>query len=250
MSASRKFFISTLLIIAVAAGGAVLGSKIVMQRSEKENVERNLVQKVEKSSPDNIQENYSFEQFDSLYTQGSWNVTIEKGERYSVQIDIPRRAKEEVEVNLDTNTLILGLDSWMTALTKGTMKAKIVTPELEKIEAEGGSKVTFSGFEGEKLEMICKGAIQAVGDGNRYDELTIDADGAVTIDLKNSDVERARVELSGTGKVEIALLDGGSLSGSIEGLGKITYSGDDIEVSFDSGKGLSNIEHLDSFEQD
>ena len=250
MSASRKFFISRLLIIAVAAGGAVIGSKIVMQRSAKENLERTLVQKVEKSSPDTIQESYSFEQFDSVYTQGSWNVSIEKGESYFVQIDIPLRAKEEVEVKLDSNTLVLELDSWMTALMTGTMKARIVTPELKKIKVAGGSKVTFSGFEGEKLELICEGAIQTVGESNRYGELTIDADGAVTIDLKNSSVEHARVELSGTGKVEMALVSGGSLAGSIEGLGKITYSGDDIDVLVDSGKGLSNIQHVDSFEQD
>ncbi len=246
--ASSTFIISTVLIIAVAVGGAVIGSRILMQRSPKEKMERSLIQKVEKSSLDTIEENYALEQFNSVYAKGSWNISIKKGGSYSVHMEIPRGAKEKVEVKLDSDTLILELDSWLTTLTAGTMKANISTPELKKIEVEGGSKIAFSGFEGEELELICEGAIQVVGDNNTYGELVIDTEGAVTIDLTNSTAEHARVELSGTGKAELALISGGTLTGSIEGVGKINYSGEDIEVSIDSGKGFSNIEHVDTFD--
>ena len=163
--------------------------------------------------------------FRGVEIAGRWQVNVRRGDDWHVDLTYPENLEDRVKVHLRGDRLWLGLrpgTSWNEA--RFPVSADIVMPELEEVEVRGAAMVEVSGFQGRRLEIDISGAARLEGRDGRYDELELSVSGASDIDLRGIAVTDADIDLAGASNVTLTM-DGGVLSGSMAGAGRIEYYG-------------------------
>jgi len=179
-------------------------------------------------------QNFPLENFRSISFIGSWEVDLEQGDNWQVELTYPRALERSIRVALEGDKLVLDPGSkgrhrwnwnwWGGGKNQQRFTARIVMPELEAIEISGASDMDLSGFEGDKLDITISGAGNIEGDDGYYKELTLIMSGAGNVEMRDMTFVDAQVVLSGAGNVELGM-DGGVLSGNLSGFGNIEYYG-------------------------
>ena len=162
------------------------------------------------SSPD-------LKDFDSIRVDGKWEVDIEHSDEFFVELRIRTRKKDRTRVNVIDGTLVL--DNFHKRY-----EARIGMPALKSLKIEGLAEVDILGFDEESLDVVIDGLGHVDAENSRMDMLTLRIDGLGHADLRGLESLDARVDISGAGVVRLTM-NGGSLEGSIDGLGVIRYRG-------------------------
>ena len=166
---------------------------------------------------------YTFRDFDTVRTAGGWSVSITGGDGYSVEVTAAERVLEDVKVFTRGNVLHLVLDSGVRSVT-GNLTASITMPDLERLETDGGADVTLTGLDLDALEIDVDGAASIRAGQTRIGSLSIQTDGAASLDLSGAQVVNARLDMDGASRLDITMA-GGSLAGTVRGLGEVSYGG-------------------------
>lgn len=163
--------------------------------------------------------------FHDVEVAGRWQVKLSRGDDWQVDISYPEVLEDRVTVDVMGDRLRLGLESGASWNETGLpVSADIVMPALEDVDARGAAMIEVSGFQGRRLEIDIAGAARLAGRDGRYDELELSVAGASEIDLRGIAVTDADVDLAGASKVTLTM-NGGTLSGSMAGAGRIEYYG-------------------------
>ena len=174
------------------------------------------------SSPD-------FRDFDSIRLDGKWEVNIEHSDEFFVELTIRTRKKKGTRVDVIDSTLVLenSLENSDTGERRGSREryeARIGMPALKSLKIEGPTEVDIRGFDEESLDVFIDGLGDVHAHDSRTDMLTLRLDGLGHADLRGLESVDARVDIEGAGVV-LLTMNGGSLEGSIDGLGVIRYRG-------------------------
>jgi len=189
---------------------------------------------------------YDHTGFDGIEISGQWRVDVERGDTWSVAVDVPAELSEDVEVELRGDRLSLGFQGgWCVGCFREglELKATITMPELESLDMSGASFVTFSGFEGSNLSLDLSGSGQIRGEASRFDALALDMSGAASVELGDVPVRDAEVDVSGAGKVTL-LMAGGRLTGDMSGAANLEYSGT-VSVEDVDKSGMVSVRRLE-----
>lgn len=172
---------------------------------------------------------FELDGFTGVEVRGQWEVTIERGDSWAVELSYPAAAENRASARIDDQRLMIGLFT-AGSLTRfgqrpgARMSARVTMPSLETLSVSGAAKVTFSGFEGPKLGVTASGATDLRGASSRYHDLDLVLSGAGSLDLSDVFATNADVVLSGVGSLKLQL-DGGVLKGTASGAGSIEYAG-------------------------
>ena len=176
--------------------------------------------------PERISSNPDLTGFDGVEIRGAWRVRVIQGREWRVDLSYPEHLEEEIESYVLGDRLRLNHRKpdhrWRSPGLP--VAANIIMPELEELDFKGTGRVAVSGFRGHRIEIIVAGAIRLEGRDGRYDELDLSAAGASDIDLQGIVVTDAEVAVAGASDVTLTM-DGGELSGSMAGWGRIEYYG-------------------------
>jgi hypothetical protein len=194
-------------------------------------------------SGERVSRSYDLTGFDGVETNGQWQVTIERGDAWSVALEAPVELVANLEVEIEGgDELSLGYASgWCAACFRdeNVIEATITMPVLESLEISGASKLSFSGFEGSALSVDVSGAVDLRGADSRFETLTLDLSGAGAVDLSEVPTTNAEVDVSGAGNVKLRMA-GGRLTGDMSGAANLEYSGTVSEESVEES-GFVNI---------
>jgi hypothetical protein len=184
--------------------------------------------------------------FTGVEVRGQWEVTIERGDTWAVELSYPAAAENRASAQIEDQRLLIGTFTtgfWTHFGEREGLKmtAHVTMPSLETLSVSGAAKVTFSGFEGPRLGVTASGATNLRGASSRYRDLDLVLSGAGSIDLSDVVGTNANVVLSGVGSVRLRL-DGGVLKGTASGAGSIEYSGTVSEERIDKS-GAVGIRH-------
>lgn len=136
-----------------------------------------------------LRDQYGLRDFKRVDLSGLFDVQIEKGDDYAVELDGTQKEKDRYDVYLSGETLVIDFDDdnnvfWKKDLFKDDkVKIKITMPDLEDLKIKGAGKLSFQGFEGDEMEIDILGAVEAEGEIS-VQNLTIDLTGASTLELK------------------------------------------------------------------
>jgi phage shock protein PspC (stress-responsive transcriptional regulator) len=138
-----------------------------------------------------LRDQFGLEDFSSIDLSGLFDVRIEQGDVYAVQLDGPEREKKRYDVYREQETLVIEYKNedkffWKKDLfDEDKVKITITMPDLKELDVKGAGKLTFQGFREQDIEIKLTGAVN--GEGDIYSEnLTIDLTGASTLELKGS----------------------------------------------------------------
>ncbi len=122
---------------------------------------------------------YDFTGFTRLQTDHGFNLTVERGDQFSVSVSVDDNLVEDyLEVEMEGDTLRIGLTSRRT-YAGVTAVATVTLPALEGVEASGAASVEASGFaSGDPLSVELSGASSLTLAGVSAGDVTVEASGA------------------------------------------------------------------------
>jgi phage shock protein PspC (stress-responsive transcriptional regulator) len=136
-----------------------------------------------------LNDQYGLKDFTSVDLSGLFDVRIEQGDVFAVQMDGPESEKKRYEVYREQETLVIEYKNkdkffWKKDLfDDDKVKITITMPELKELNVQGAGKLKFGGFRSQDIEIKLSGAL--TGDGDIYAEnLTVELTGASTLELK------------------------------------------------------------------
>ena len=183
-----------------------------------------------------VSRSYPLKYFSGIKASGKWNLQLQSGETYAVQIEAPEYFLEGLIVEKEKDVLNLDIKrGWR--LKSGELKAQVTLPSLKSLHVSGSVTVDMNGFEGERLKIKASGSTRLGGRANKLYYLTLKGSGSTKLDLLDNPITFVDIDLSGSSAVSVTMA-GGDLKGSISGSGTVVYDGDirDQEVSI-SGSG-------------
>jgi len=161
--------------------------------------------------------------FDAVHANGVWDIEISNGENRQIAIHAPESALPYIVVENNNRTLYLDTTKKPDHVTEYP-KAFITIPELKGIDLKGVVNLDFKGFRSRSISIRTQGCNLVKGNDNVIDRLHLDGEGLSKIDLSDSPSIHADVDYEGAYKVDLSM-KGGRLTGKLDGLGKVAYSG-------------------------
>lgn len=128
--------------------------------------------------------------FESIELSGLFDISIEKGDDYSVEITGSNDQKEHYDIYIENKTLVIDYDNdhdrsfWKNKFSEDDkVIINITMPHLRDLDVKGAGKLRFRGFKESDVEIKLSGAVVADG---RLDATSIDIDitGASFLDLE------------------------------------------------------------------
>ena len=114
-----------------------------------------------------------------------------------------------------------------------TVRIMITAPAIEALTLAGAVNGKIVGLDAAELTVFSQGATNLVFEHSTIGDLTLQTAGAANIDLGDSLVENGVLDMSGASQLVINM-NGGSLTGRVEGVGNVRYSGDVSSVDVDT----------------
>jgi hypothetical protein len=191
-----------------------------------------------------VETEYDLDGFTSVDARAASDVTIVKGDVFSVTITSDDNIADSLDVSLSGSTLIVSRNP---GLSFGTtiFKAEVVMPELDSLRISEASVIKSSGFEAAdafdvdvssagkgNLSFISAGNIKAnvreagnlvVSSLSPAGDLDVACSSASTADFRNCVSDDVMVNITGAGTAWVNL--SGFLSGSIVEASKLYYKG-------------------------
>lgn len=175
------------------------------------------------SRSDSVSETLDLDDFDSVIVEGAWKVSIYQSQDYGVEINYPSNMGDQILASLRGSQLVLGARDWH-ASSGDDLIAYIYLPTLSELRIEGAADASFQGFSENEMNVFLDGAAQIKGYDSDVADLNVRLQGIGQIDLEGVEAVNATVNLEGAGEIKLDM-KGGELTGSLEGLGHVSYSG-------------------------
>lgn len=191
-------------------------------------------------SGNEITKSYDLSGFDAISATGAWDISVNKGDTYAVEVVVPENVEQRLDVHSSGGSLTIGLKPG-TTLTDWRLKASVTMPSLNAISLSGANRARLTGFSGDQLRVSCSGAATVSGSGGGYKAMEIRGSGAASVDFHGLPAVKANVVMSGAGQARLEM-QGGALTGRLSGAAKVVYGG---SVSTQSIKtsGIGNVSH-------
>lgn len=229
-------FVSLLIIVTIVGARVALGN--IFGTTAKVTSEL-----VTDGKDDRAVVRYDFSEFDEIAVAGAWTINITEGETYSVVVHSPESVKDLIAVKQKGKRLYFEDVFRFARFKSGTINADVTMPSLTSYQVDGAASVYIHGFDEERLDIEINGASTVRGENNVTDMLEVELNGAGQVDFGGSETKNADVDIDGVGTVTISIT-GGTLDGSINGLGTIKYYGEISENRIDID-GLGSVKKVE-----
>ncbi len=249
MAADKKVTILSIGGIVLVVSLMVLGGRFffkgigssIRTRLPEPRIERSAGNDIAQTHESGTRAVYEVENFSGIDVEGIWNITITKGDTYSVVIREEESKLDKIKVTQKDNQIILRQRSGLNFFT-GT-PVEITMPVLDRLRVEGGSSIKINDFESEHMEVVIEGMTVVTGTGNEIENLEIDGEGAGTLNFLESSVANADLSLDGLVNIKLHMA-GGVLKGIMEGLCNVKYTGTVSEETVRI-EGLGSVKKID-----
>ncbi|HUX14592.1 MAG TPA: DUF2807 domain-containing protein [Spirochaetia bacterium] len=174
------------------------------------------------SSP-RLSQDFPVSSLKTLVVEGGWEVSLTRGETATVHVEAPSGVIQDVRVESRDGNVTIGLVH-EAKLLQGKLAARITSPALNRIEFRGGVNANIDGFVEPALWISLAGATTVTGTGNRIENFTVNCAGAANVNFRGSKTTNATVTAAGASNI-VLTMNGGKLSGRLDGVGKVDYYG-------------------------
>lgn len=203
---------------------------------------------------------FNLSDFSEIQFDGVGSVFIEVGEVESVIIRTDENLQERMKAEVRGNTLYIGQQDGNNLMNSTEITFLITVIDLDEVVVSGAGDVTIEGIENESLELELNGATDTTLTDINVDNLSIDISGAggatasgqaesLTVDISgvgeflgfDLETDTTEINISGAGSAEVNVNN--TLTGSINGVGDVTYRGNpSVDVEQD-GLGDVNVDN-------
>ena len=234
MKTSNRILFITGIVITVILLISVIGSRIFLNR---------FTDSFEKGDQNysSIETEYSeITGFTGLDVTGDWEVTISRGDVYSITVKASKSSENPYEIEKQGNTLLLKENQKINLNRKLTVD--ITMPEISEVYSQGGLKLVLTGFTEPRLILNLTGGSWVNGSDCEFENLNLTSAGAINLEFEEIKTVNTDVQLSGAGNL-LFNMAGGILSGNAAGAVNIEYYGNARQEITTAG--IANIDRRD-----
>ncbi|MCY4372615.1 MAG: DUF2807 domain-containing protein [Spirochaetaceae bacterium] len=170
------------------------------------------------------------ERFTAIALSGGWELHLTHAAEYSAVLIGDQDLVDTAEVSTAGDRLSI---YFTDADEDRTARIMITAPAIETLSLAGVVNATVVGLDAAELTVRLDGATNLVFEDSTIGDLTLQTAGAGNIDLEESLVENAVLAMAGANQLRITM-NGGSLTGRVEGVGNVRYSGETSSVNVDT----------------
>lgn len=188
-----------------------------------------------------IAQAYDLTDFDRISVTGVYELEVEIGDSYSVDITGPARELERVQAKVEGGVLTLGtkdrVGGGKLRLHKDSVTAKITMPAINGIDVAGVVDGEIRGVKAERF----RASLSGVGDLDIVGEcvdLDLTVSGVGDLDAEDFVCENVQVSVSGVGSATVYASQ--SVNANVTGMGNIKVYGSPANVE-KSGGMFSNV---------
>lgn len=238
MKTSNKMLLVVALLPFLFITGLMVSMKISFEKHRDEFVKTEISDKL-------IQKEFPLSDFHRIHVSGMWDLKISRGEKFQIRVEAPENMMWAIEVNKEEDQLRLRfIPDYFEPDSKEMPKATIVMPSISAIDVWQICRLELKGFKSSQLNLASEGNLQVAAFNTDIDNLDMVCKGVANCDFSQSSVQNARVRMDGPFSIKLAMT-GGRLTGTLDGVGTLNYSGkaDTREISVTNP--LSRIVQLD-----
>ena len=175
---------------------------------------------------------FGYTDFTEVAVRNSFEVIIQEGSEFSVSITVDTEYADLIEVTQEGIRLKIGFREDFTGDIRATTLEGIVTiPRLTAVEVFNSALVTVAGFTGSFLEANLSGSAILEAPNNRIDFVGATLSGSSQLQFQDiAPLPSAHIELSGSSKATVNMINGGTLTGTASGSSSLFYYGDSLFV--------------------
>ncbi len=167
-----------------------------------------------------IRHNISVTKADQFDIQGVWEVELSKGEP-ALSIDCEAEEFKKIKFEQQGNQISLRQDNIHPGRT---VKVFVSMPDVTKIRLEGFGSMKLTGLQLKQFDLAVQGGCSVNILKTTIDSLKLSVEGISNIKMEESTATNAEIFMQGASNARL-IMGGGTLGGSIEGVGHLTYSG-------------------------
>lgn len=184
----------------------------------------------------------SYNNFDSLSFESIWDVVVEEGEEFRIEITADKALLDKMKIEKRGKTVHF---SDKNILNSGSgidynHLVLIEMPDLELIEFTGMGNILLKNFELDELHIINSGASYIEAENVSIERLSLIIDGAANAELSRIDIQNCYLDISGAANIELNM-SGGELTGLVSGAATVVYSGD-VQSETVKAAGIASLE--------
>ncbi|MFA6075491.1 MAG: DUF2807 domain-containing protein [Negativicutes bacterium] len=161
--------------------------------------------------------------FDKITVFGSWAVRIKQGNEYSVSVKAPAGLTDK-SCTVQNGELIINK---LADNLNSAPRIEITMPKLQNVHILGAAEVRVSDFKAPKQPFVLtvEGATSFRADRSTFENVKIACQGASSIEFRGCVINSADVNIAGASSVELDRMNGGELTGELNGVASLRYSG-------------------------
>jgi hypothetical protein len=163
--------------------------------------------------------------FHAIQSSGGFVLDVTAGPAVSIKLKGDDNLLAQIETRISNGQLIIkqGKDDDEVHIQDGhVVHITVTTPKFDAFSGEGAGKIVFHGISADNFAMTYGGAGLVTASGN-VRNLTVDSNGAGSLDLKSLKSNNATVNINGVGAMNIYASD--TLTAAVNGIASLTYFG-------------------------
>lgn len=213
--------------IILIAGALPVLSVILLLANLRMDLSREGNSKVSSSgASDLIARTLSLEGFSEISVKGVWKINLTQGDNFLVNVSATESVMREINIEKNKNRLVLDSGTkYEHSIEAKHTTANITIPTVSGIDINGTTTLTLSGLDIDSISIRSLGFTNISGDECIIQDLDFRNTGLSRMDLSNIPVTNAYLDCQGIYAIGI-LMNGGKLSGIINGLGTFDCQGD------------------------
>ena len=194
--------------------------------------------------PNQITRALPLEGFSEISVTGVWKVNIFQGKNFLVNISATESDLDKIRAEKNGNELVLDIkEEFKHSKDYERITADITLPDLSRINIMNGvATINLSGLDIDSLSVKTLGVANISGDKGSIRDLEFDNQGVLRTDLSAIQVTNANIMCNGVFTIEL-LMNGGRLSGNLNGIGSLNYHGDVSENDIRVNGPFSKVVH-------
>ena len=175
-----------------------------------------------------VEKTFDFEGFDEIRLQGVYDVTIEVGPTYSIQISGPAKRMDSLNVRVVGDQLLLDHEGRKKKVKKKHgFRAVVTTPVLTRLELQGVGSIVATGVDAERFDVGLEG-VGSIEVSGQCERLTASLEGIGSLEASELKCKDVKVDVEGMGSAEVYASK--SVDAEIDGMGSIEVDGNPKDV--------------------
>jgi hypothetical protein len=176
---------------------------------------------------DSIKRSFDFNNFEQISAEGFFSISLTHDDHFSIELVAPETAMDEISVSQSGQTLLLKLNKNSFSLFSINKRPRIniTLPSISRVDIKGVADISFTDFSSAKTSIFMEGVVNVTGKSCLFDQFSLSGTGVMNVSMDDMPVTSAHFEYSGVYNINMHM-NGGSLTGKLDGIGKMIASGE------------------------